>query len=127
MSELQIRTEVVSDSPDKWNLRQVEFLTFSLFAFLGKSALLVRLPYRTIDVNVLYTGLLLLLFYCYFRFRCRLTPPPVVVFFLATAVAIDVLGNFFQLYGRKFGPVQFDEFSHFLGSAASLPPTMWLL
>jgi uncharacterized membrane protein YjdF len=50
-----------------------------------------------------------------------------VVFFLAAAVAVDIIGNRFHLYGSQFGPVQFDEFSHFVGSGFSLPPAFWLI
>jgi uncharacterized membrane protein YjdF len=107
--------------------KEREFVAFSILMFVGKSFLLVRLPYREVDVNALYTSLILLAFYLYFRFRYKVKPPVVIVFFLGAAVAVDVMGNFFQLYGREFGPVEYDEFSHFLGSGLSLPPAMWLL
>ncbi|MEW6737183.1 MAG: hypothetical protein AB1489_38215 [Acidobacteriota bacterium] len=109
------------------SLRKYEFLCFSVLAFLAKSMLLVRLPYRSASINALYTTLLLLLFYCYFRFRQKLILPPIMVCFLAVAVAVDVIGNFFGLYGLEFGPLQYDEFSHCLGAGLSLPPTLWLL
>jgi hypothetical protein len=108
-------------------LRQAEFYIFSIISFAGKSWLLLRLPYRLWYVNAFYTGLLLLFFYCYFRFRQNITAPPTVLFFLAAAVAVDVLGNYLGLYGHMFGPVQYDEFAHFLGSGFSLVPAMWLL
>jgi hypothetical protein len=107
--------------------RQVEFYIFSIIAFVGKSWLLIELPYRIWYVNAIYTSLLLSLFYCYFRFRQNITAPPFVIFCLAAAVAVDVLGNYLGLYGHMFGPVQFDEFAHFLGSGFSLVPAMWLL
>jgi len=107
--------------------RQVEFYIFSIVAFVGKSWLLIQLPYRLWYVNALYTSLLLSLFYCYFRFRQNITAPPFVIFCLAAAVAVDVLGNYLGLYGHMFGPVQFDEFAHFLGSGFSSVPAMWLL
>jgi uncharacterized membrane protein YjdF len=112
---------------NRHRLRQAEFYIFSIISFAGKSWLLLRLPYRLWYVNALYTGLLLLFFYCYFRFRQDITAPPVVLFFLAAAVAVDVLGNYLGLYGHLFGPVQYDEFAHFLGSGFSLVPAMWLL
>lgn len=107
--------------------KEREFLAFSVLTFAAKSLLLVRLPYRDVDVNALYTGLILLSFYLYFRFRYKVKPPLLIVFFLAAAVAVDVMGNFFHLYGRQFGPVEYDEFSHMVGSGLSLPPAMWLL
>jgi len=107
--------------------KEREFLAFSILTFVAKSFLLVRLPYRDVDVNALYTSLLLLAFYLYFRFRYKLKPPILIVFFLGAAVAVDVMGNFFHLYGQKFGPLEYDEFSHMVGSGLSLPPAMWLL
>jgi uncharacterized membrane protein YjdF len=119
--------EVVVASAAKHNFRRYEFLAFSIAAFVCKSALLVRLPYRLPAENALYTTLLLLAFYLYFRFRYKVTPPLVVVIFLGAAVGIDVFGNAFQLYGRKLGPLEYDEFTHFVGSGLSLVPAMWLL
>lgn len=109
------------------NLRQAEFIAFSAILFIGKSLLLVRLPYRPVNENALYTFSILAAFYLYFRFRQGIAPPAAVIILLAAAVAVDVLGNYFHLYGRQFGPVQFDEFSHFVGSGCSLPPVMWML
>lgn len=119
--------DIPLDVPLVRRFQQYEFLAFSIVSFIGKSYLLVRLPYRSFNDNALYTGALLAAFYCYFRFRYKVIPPLVVIFFLAGAVAVDVLGNYFHLYGHGFGPVQFDEFSHFLGSGLALPPAMWLL
>lgn len=111
----------------KQKFRQSEFLIFSIIIFVSKSFLLVRLPYREWNVNALYTTLILGAFYCYFRFRYKLAPPLIMVFFLGAAVGVDVLGNYFHLYGQPFGPMQYDEFSHFVTAGLSLPPAMWLL
>ena len=114
-------------STGKTTFRQYEFIAFSIVAFVGKSALLIRLPYRPIEKNALYTVLLLTAFYCYFRFRSRITPPLLVMVCLGAAVAVDVLGNVLKFYGREFAGVQYDEFSHFLGSGLSLVAAFWLL
>jgi uncharacterized membrane protein YjdF len=117
------------ESSDKiaGRFRQAEFLTFSIIIFVAKSFLLMRLPYREWPINTGYTALILAAFYCYFRFRYKLAPPAIVVFFLGAAVVVDIVGNYFHLYGQPFGPVMFDEFSHFITAAFSLPPAMWLL
>jgi hypothetical protein len=109
------------------SFRDLEFLAFSVVSFVGKSFLLIRLPYREYYVNATYTAGLLALFYCYFRFRYKLKPPIIIVFCLAGAVAVDVLGNYLGLYGHEFIFAQFDEVSHFIGSGMSLPPALWLL
>ena len=115
------------EATGKSSFRHYEFLIFSIAAFVGKSALLIRLPYRPASENAFYTTMLLLAFYCYFRFRYKLSPPLIILFCLGAAVGVDVMGNYLQLYGTQFGPVKFDEFSHFLGSAFALVPAMWLV
>lgn len=120
--------DVIKESSWRRAFREREFLIFSIIVFVGKSALLIRLPYREVENNALYTAGLIAAFYCYFRFRYKLKPPPLIVFFLAAAVAVDVFGNFFLLYGNfRIGSVEYDEMSHLLGSGFSLPPAMWLL
>ncbi len=108
--------------------RQLEFYAFTIIAFAAKSFLLIRLPYRPWYENVLYTSLILASLYCFFRFRQGMRFPPFVIFCLATAVGVDVLGNLLHLYGKPFGPLpDYDEFAHFFGSGFSLVPAMWLL
>jgi hypothetical protein len=106
-------------------IRRHEFTIFSLIIFLAKSFLLIRMPYRGVELNAIYTSVILLFFYLYLRFRQDIQVPIILLFFLAGAVGADVAGNYFQLYGKQFGPVMFDEFTHFLGPALSLPPTFW--
>jgi uncharacterized membrane protein YjdF len=119
--------DTTQSAPGRAPFRRAEFLAFSVIAFVGKSYLLVRLPYRSVESNTLLTTGLLVLFYCYFRFRYSIIPPLAVILFLAAAVGVDVIGNYLHLYGKEFGPVQYDEFSHFVGSACALVPTFWLL
>lgn len=105
--------------------QRYEFLLFSIIGFAAKSYLLIRLPYREWYINSMYTTLIIGWFYCYFRFRFKARPPLFIVFCLAFAIGIDVVGNFFGLYGRKFFGVDYDEYTHLLGSASSLVPVMW--
>ena len=108
--------------------RQAEFYAFCVISFTAKSLLLIGLPYREWPVNTLYTCSLLLFFYCFFRFRQGLRAPFFVVVALAAAVAVDVLGNKFGLYGHPFGPLRdYDEFAHFTGSGFSSVAAFWIL
>jgi uncharacterized membrane protein YjdF len=121
-------SDLVIPATGKRALRQLEFYSFSILAFAGKSYLLVRLPYRPWYVNTVYTLLLLSLFYFFFRLRQGIVVPPIVVMFLAAAVGVDVLGNYLHLYGHPFGPLpDYDDFAHLTASGFSLVPTMWLL
>lgn len=108
--------------------RQIEFYGFCVISFSAKSLLLIGLPYREWPVNTVYTCSLLLFFYFFFRFRQGLRAPVFVVFCLAAAVAVDILGNKFGLYGNPFGPLRdYDEFAHFAGSGFSAVGAFWLL
>jgi hypothetical protein len=108
--------------------RQVEFYAFCVISFSAKSILLIGLPYREWPINTFYTIALLLFFYCFFRFRQGLRAPVFVVFCLAAAVAVDILGNKFGLYGHPFGPLRdYDEFAHFAGSGFSAVAAFWIL
>jgi hypothetical protein len=102
-----------------------EFLAFSIIGFVAKSYLLVRLPYREWYINTFYTTLVIGWFYCFFRFRLKAKPPLFILLCLFCAIGIDVLGNFFHLYGRQFFGIDYDEYTHMLGSAFSLVPVMW--
>lgn len=113
---------------NKWIYRQIEFYAFCVLSFAGKSMLLIRLPYREWPRNTLYTCSLLVLFYVYFRLRQKIAAPLFVVFSLAAAVAVDILGNRLGLYGNPFGPLRdYDEFAHFAGSGFSAIAAYWLL
>lgn len=105
--------------------QRYEFLVFSIIGFAAKSYLLIRLPYREWYINTIYTTLIIGWFYCYFRFRMKATPPLFIVFCLAFAIGIDVAGNVFHLYGQKFFGIDYDEYTHLLGSGSSLVPVMW--
>ena len=106
----------------------IEFYAFCVVSFSAKSLLLIGLPYREWPVNTVYTCSLLLFFYCFFRFRQGLRAPILVILSLAIAVAVDILGNKFGLYGHPFGPLRdYDEFAHFFGSGFSSVAVFWLL
>jgi hypothetical protein len=108
--------------------RQIEFYGFCVLSFSAKSILLIGLPYREWPVNTFYTCSLLLFFYFFFRFRQGLRAPVFVVFCMAAAVAVDILGNKFGLYGHPFGPLRdYDEFAHFAGSGFAAVGAFWLL
>ena len=120
--------EAVATPNNNSIFRQVEFYAFCVTSFSAKSVLLIGLPYREWPVNTVYTCSLLLFFYCFFRFRQGLRAPVFVVFCLAAAVAVDILGNKLGLYGNPFGPLRdYDEFAHFAGSGFSAVGAFWLL
>lgn len=113
--------------PANASLAKYEFVAFSVIIFIAKSYLLVRMPYRSAELNGVMTIAILSSFYAYLRFRHNLKMPWFLLLFLVLAVSEDVFGNFFHLYGKNVGPFAYDEITHFFGSGLALPPTMWLL
>jgi uncharacterized membrane protein YjdF len=112
----------------KSRFQQYEFYAFSVIGFVLKSCLLIRLPYHPWYVNAALTVPLLLLIYCFFRYRQQIIIPVGVIACLGIAILLDVIGNYYQFYGHPFGPLpEYDDFTHFWGSGLSFIPVLWLL
>ena len=126
MSDTLLTINAETTAANQSFLKRHEFLLFSIIGFVAKSALLVRLPYREWYINSFWTGLIIAYFYCFFRFRYKATPPLITVFCLMMAVLMDVIGNVFHLYNTAILGIQYDDYTHFLGSACSLVPAMWV-
>jgi uncharacterized membrane protein YjdF len=123
-----VQMEGVATAGTRAIYRQIEFYAFCVISFSAKSLLLIGLPYREWPVNTVYTVLLLVFFYCFFRYRQSLRAPVFVILCLAAAVAVDILGNKLGLYGHPFGPLRdYDEFAHFAGSGFAAVAAFWLL
>jgi uncharacterized membrane protein YjdF len=102
-------------------------LPFLILLTIAIIAFLLKLPYLPTG---LIAGLILLLVvvgYGYLRILYGLSIPLVVALLLIAAVQVDALGNYFHMYGREFGPVMYDEFSHFATSGLTIPAIIWLL
>jgi hypothetical protein len=65
--------------------------------------------------------------YLYARFLRGINFPPALLALTYAAVQVDALGNLFSLYGRRFGPVMYDEFAHMAVQALVSPLLIWLL
>jgi uncharacterized membrane protein YjdF len=64
--------------------------------------------------------------YSYLRGRHKLRIPLVLLGLVFVALQVDVLGNYFRMYGRQFGPLQYDEFSHMTVQVLVTPVFVWL-
>lgn len=106
--------------------RRREWLVL-LILILGTAAYLLRLPYlgefwgSLLGVALLGTG------YGYLRSFQRVRVPLMFLVLLFVAAQVDLLGNYFAMYGQPFGPMQYDEFSHMAVSALSIPIFVWFL
>ena len=65
--------------------------------------------------------------YYFLRARYAVVFPAALLALVFAALQVDALGNLFQLYGRGFGPVMYDEFAHAAVQALVTPLCVWLL
>jgi hypothetical protein len=64
--------------------------------------------------------------YVYLKKRHDLSIPLVLLTLVFGALQVDALGNYFRMYGRQFGPVQYEEFSHLMVQILVTPVFIWL-
>lgn len=65
--------------------------------------------------------------YLFVRARYGIAMPPVLFLLVFGALQVDALGNLFSLYGKKFGPIMYDEFAHLAVQALTMPLIAWLM
>jgi uncharacterized membrane protein YjdF len=104
-----------------------EVLLAGLTALFLYTALLLRLPYRSPLMNALLSVIALGSFYFYLRWRLDIRVPTPFICFLVFALVIDMIGNHFGLFSRRVLLIPYDTITHFVSSALSLIPVMWLL
>lgn len=96
----------------------------SLFA---GAAFLTKMCYLSLVFNTLFTLAFLAIFYWYVRARINIRVPLVLLGLVFVALQVDALGNFFRMYGRQFGPMQYDEFAHMTVQVLVSPAIVWLV
>lgn len=104
-----------------------EVLLAGTLALLGYTALLLKLPYRTPVLNVLYSSLALGSLYCYLRLRLHMQVPFRVVLCLVVSILLDMIGNRYGLFSQRIAFIPYDIVTHFLASGLSLVAVMWIL
>jgi uncharacterized membrane protein YjdF len=95
--------------------------------FSAGSAFLLKMAYLPVLTCTILGGLFLLAVYIYMRARYGISIPVILLLLVLGAVEVDALGNYFRMYGRRFGPVMYDEFSHMAVQALIAPVIVWLL
>ena len=103
---------------------EIPFVMLSLFA---GAAFLTKMCYLSLAFNTLFAVVFLSIFYLYVRARLNLRLPLVLLVLVFLALQIDALGNFFRMYGRQFGPMQYDEFSHMMVQVLVTPIVVWFV
>ena len=98
-----------------------------ILALVAGAAFLTKMCYLSLAFNTIFVIVFLALVYLYVRTRFKIQIPIVLLGLVFVALQVDALGNFFGMYGHKFGPMQYDEFSHMMVQVLVSPIMVWLL
>ena len=98
-----------------------------MLSLLAGAAFLTKMCYLSLAFNTLFTIVFLTIFYFYVRARLNLRVPVVLLALVFLALQVDALGNFFRMYGRQFGPMQYDQFAHMMVQVLVSPVIVWLV
>ena len=96
-------------------------------SLIAGAAFLTKMCYLSLAFNTVFVIVFLALFYWYLRARLDVHIPVWLLGLVFAALQVDALGNFFRMYGTKFGPVQYDEFSHMMVQVLISPLIVWLV
>jgi uncharacterized membrane protein YjdF len=107
-------------------LHKLEIPLVMLTLFAG-AAFLTKMCYLSLVFNTLFAVVFLAIFYWYVRIRLKLRVPLVLLGLVFVALQVDALGNLFRMYGRQFGPMQYDEFSHLAVQVLVSPIIVWFV
>lgn len=108
------------------SLRKLEIPLVILSLFAG-AAFLTKMCYLSLAFNTLFVIVFLSIFYFYAGARLNLRVPFALLATVFLALQVDALGNFFGMYGRAFGPMQYDEFAHMAVQVLVTPTIVWLV
>jgi uncharacterized membrane protein YjdF len=98
-----------------------------ILALFAGAAFLTKMCYLGLAFNSIFVIVFLALVYLYVRSRLHIKIPVVLLGLVFAALQVDALGNFFHMYGRQFGPMQYDEFAHMLVQVLVSPIIVWLV
>jgi hypothetical protein len=107
-------------------LRKLE-LPLVLFVLAAGAAFLLKMCYLSLAFNSIFGVVFLGSFYFYVRGRHGITLPFIFLALVFAGLQVDALGNYFSMYGSKFGPLQYDEFSHMAVQVLITPIIIWLV
>lgn len=97
-----------------------------LLVLAAGAAFLLKMCYLSLVFNCIFGVIFLGVFYAYIRGRHDIQLPLPLLGLVFGALQVDALGNYFRMYGSKFGPLQYDEFSHMAVQVLITPIMIWL-
>jgi len=98
-----------------------------MVCLVAGAAFLTKMCYLSLAFNTIFVVVFLAIFYCYAKARLNLRIPVMLLGLVFLALQVDALGNFFRMYGQKFGPLQYDEFAHMTVQVLVSPIIVWLV
>ena len=98
-----------------------------MLSLVAGAAFLTKMCYLSLAFNTIFVILFLTLFYLYVRVRLEIRIPILLLVSVFLALQVDALGNYFRMYGSRFGPMQYDEFSHMAVQVLVSPLIVWLV
>jgi uncharacterized membrane protein YjdF len=98
-----------------------------MVTLIAGAAFLTKMCYLSLAFNTLFAVVFLAIFYLYVRARLNIRVPVALLGLVFLALQVDALGNFFRMYGRRFGPMQYDEFSHMMVQVLVSPVIVWFV
>ena len=107
-------------------LRKFE-VSLALLSLVAGVTFLLMMCHLSFAFNTVFGIVYLTLFYVYLRGRHRINIPASLIVLVFIALQVDALGNLFGMYGTRFGPVQYDEFSHMMVQVMISPSIVWLV
>jgi len=107
-------------------LRKLE-LSIAMILLVTGAAFLLKMCYLSFAFNCIFGIVFLGIFYAYVTRRHGINIPLALIGLVFAALQVDALGNYFRMYGRRFGPLQYDEFSHLAVQVLITPIVIWLV
>src|SRR5215510_10077437 len=98
-----------------------------MLSLIAGAAFLTKMCYLSLAFNTIFVVAFLGIFHFYVNARLKLRIPFTLLGLVFLALQVDALGNFFRMYGRQFGPMQYDEFAHTTVQVLVSPIIVWLV
>ena len=98
-----------------------------MLSLIAGAAFLTKMCYLSLAFNTIFVVVFLAIFYVYVNARLNLRIPISLLGLVFLALQVDALGNFFRMYGRQFGPMQYDEFAHMTVQVLVSPIIVWIV
>ena len=125
MDEVDCKAVLTQRRKGATMLRKLE-IPLVMLSLLAGAAFLTKMCYLSLAFNTIFVVVFLTLFYLYVRSRLGIQIPILLLASVFGALQVDALGNYFRMYGTRFGPMQYDEFAHMMVQVLISPVIVWL-